>query len=224
MKDMCRSTSTVAELWEVRAVPWDPVQLILLRIQVVGCSLREPCYQRLRLRAQFPLTYLVVSDDCVHIHQLRVRDIARLGVMRSVHMRCVAVIICVPWEMRRCDRRVIDAARRRYSAGVACDKSDQRAEDWNLQQPRQIRVHGRQEHREGQRHLMRHFIRPDGRTCVVLPFAEWSAVDEMSRSIKNGRPRRELTAVRRSENAALNGHVPKRVFEQPPLVVVLTLA
>ncbi len=60
---------------------------------------RRPSYQRERLQVNFRCAYLVVTNDCVHIDELRVRHIGRLEVMLCVHMRRVTVVVCIPSEV-----------------------------------------------------------------------------------------------------------------------------
>ena len=98
-----RSTSAVAELREVRAIPRVRVELVLFRIEVVWRTLSIQLYQWYRPPSPSPSAYLVVAYDCVHIHQLRVRRVCRQGVVLCVHVGCVTVVVCVPGEVRRRD-------------------------------------------------------------------------------------------------------------------------
>ncbi len=67
MKDV-RSTSAVAVLREVSAVPRNRVELVFLWVKVVGRPLSIHVYQWYRSPALFPSAYLVVAYDGVHIH------------------------------------------------------------------------------------------------------------------------------------------------------------
>ena len=59
--------------------------------------------------------YLVVTNHSVQINQRRIRGAAWSLIMSRVNVRCVAVVVGVPGEIRRGERSIIDPRGRAYA-------------------------------------------------------------------------------------------------------------
>lgn len=119
VEDVCCAPSVI-ELKKVGAIPRFLIEFAFFRIQVIRSPLQDhPCreqgrYAGSRMLGDDPI-YLVVANDRVQIDQRRVWRVGRSFVMSGIDMRCIAVIVSVPREIRRGEGGIVYSCGRAYT-------------------------------------------------------------------------------------------------------------